>query len=131
MSDNLRSWRTLDEHTDPGVRFFGIQMEVVRIVESLPAPVLNVLSQPNDWQKQVRSATADASTGGKSALYVTFWTKFLERIHREHPNWTRARRPQTVNWLQAPIVRVGCRACGVASVGRASPQRALHRQRRR
>jgi hypothetical protein len=89
----------LNEHTDPDIRLFGIQLEVVKIGESLPAPVLHVVSQPNDWQKRVRSATAGARAGGKSALYLDFWTRFLERIHREHPTWTRARKPSTANWL--------------------------------
>jgi uncharacterized protein DUF4268 len=81
------------------LRFFGIDLEVVHIGESKPAPYLRLVAQPNDWQDRVKRIENAVSLSGKSALYFTFWTRFLERIQREHPGWTRARKPQSTNWL--------------------------------
>lgn len=89
----------LNQSTDERVRFFGLQIEVVRIGDSLPAVTLKVIAQPNDWQKRLKTSAAEASTSGKPALYYSFWSRFLERIQKEHPGWTRARKPQTSNWL--------------------------------
>jgi hypothetical protein len=89
----------LNQSTDEHVRFFGLQIEVVRIGDSLPAVTLKVVAQPNDWQKRLKTAAAEISSSGKPALYYSFWSRMLERIHKEHPGWTRARKPQTVNWM--------------------------------
>lgn len=44
----------LNDHTDDEVHFFGVEVSVVRIGDSLPAPVFTVVSRPNEWQKHVR-----------------------------------------------------------------------------
>ena len=81
----------LNDNTGDNAHFFGIQLQVVRIGQSEPAPLLNVVVQPNDWQKQVRAATQAGAITGKGALYVAFWTRFLERVHVEHPDWTQSK----------------------------------------
>jgi Domain of unknown function (DUF4268) len=93
----------LNENTGDNAHFFGIQLQVVRIGSSERAPLLNVVVQPNDWQKQVRAATQAISA--KGALYVAFWTRFLERVHAEHPDWTQSKAAGPYNWfeMKSPI----------------------------
>ena len=81
----------------------GHELQVVRIGSSERAPLLNVVVQPNDWQKQVRAATQAISA--KGALYVAFWTRFLERVHAEHPDWTQSKAAGPYNWfeMKSPI----------------------------
>lgn len=43
----------LNEHTDPDTRFFGIEIAVVQIGGSTPAPNFKLAVEPNDWEKQV------------------------------------------------------------------------------
>ena len=88
----------LSENTSDNAHFFGVELQDVRIVESLRAPVSNVVAQPNDWQKQVRAATQAGAVSGKGTLYVRFWRRFLERVHAEHPDRTRSRHPGPENW---------------------------------
>lgn len=88
-----------------------MELEVVRIGDSAPAPLFKVVALPNDWQKSVRAATAGPA-GSKNELYRQFWTKLLDRIKSEHPTWTRAAGgPQNWLWLTAPI-----RGCGLNPV---------------
>ncbi len=47
-------------------------------------------------------AKRTSKQAGKAPLYQTFWARFLERVHSEHPDWTNARKPQTANWLAMP-----------------------------
>ena len=101
----------LNEHSDQDTHFFGVELEVVRIGDSAPAPLFKVVALPNDWQKSVRAATA-GPTGSKNEVYRQFWTKLLDRIKAEHPTWTRAAGgPQNWLWLKAPI-----RGCGLNPV---------------
>ena len=58
----------LNEHTDPDSRFLGVQIEVVQIGESIPAPNFKLVAQPNDWEKQVKAATSASALTDKSQL---------------------------------------------------------------
>lgn len=83
----------LNENTQENVHFFGIELQVVRIGDSPPAPLFKLVAQPNDWQQQVRSATRSERIGTKAILYRNFWTRYLERLIDEHPDWSKARTP--------------------------------------
>jgi hypothetical protein len=102
----------LNEHTDQDTHFFGVELEVVRIGDSAPAPLFKVVALPNNWQKSVRASTASPATGARAEMYRQFWAKLLDRIKSQHPSWTRASAPaQNWLWLAAPI-----RGCGLNPV---------------
>lgn len=85
------------------VRFFGVELRVVRIGDSAAAPLLELRAQPNDWHAQLSAAASTGSrSGGKATAYEGFWTRFLERVRVEHPDWTRAQKPGTANWFAMP-----------------------------
>src|SRR5512132_402981 len=44
----------LNDRTDQKVDFFGVEIGLVRIGRSLPAPVLDVVVQPRNWRKSGR-----------------------------------------------------------------------------
>ena len=44
----------LNDRTDQKVDFFGVEIGLVRIGRSLPAPVLDVVVQPRNWRKRGR-----------------------------------------------------------------------------
>jgi hypothetical protein len=101
----------LNEHTDQETHFFGVELEVVRIGNSVPAPLFKVVALPNDWQKSVRAATVSPA-GSRNELYRQFWSKLLDRIKSQYPSWTRAvGGPQNWLWLTSPI-----RGCGLNPV---------------
>lgn len=85
------------------VRFFGVELGVIRIGDSAPAPRFELRAQPNDWHAQLSTAaSAGSRSGGKAVGYMAFWTRFLERVRLEHPGWTRAAKPGTANWFAMP-----------------------------
>jgi hypothetical protein len=92
----------LNEHTDPDVRFFGIEIQVVKIGTSEPAPNFKLAAQPNDWGKRVRAAAATTGLSERSQLYWDFWEQFLSRITAEYPDWTRAKATTTNSWYDLP-----------------------------
>ncbi|HEU4398170.1 MAG TPA: DUF4268 domain-containing protein [Actinomycetota bacterium] len=52
-----RGLEWLNERTDQQVDFFGVEIGLVRIGRSLPAPVLDVVVQPRNWRKAGRRRT--------------------------------------------------------------------------
>jgi hypothetical protein len=80
----------LNERTDESTRFFGVEIEVVRIGDSAPAPAFKLVAQPNDWGKQVKAAAQPGGMTERTQMYLDFWTKFSERLRAKHPTWTRS-----------------------------------------
>lgn len=89
----------LNTRTDENTRFFGVELGVVRIGESEPAPSFRLVAQPNDWEKTVRAATAQAEATGKQLLYTAFWQRWLELLQSDRPGWSRATRPPRDSWF--------------------------------
>lgn len=85
-------------------RFFGVEIAVARIGDSVPAPLFKLAAEPNEFHAQASSAARASSEGlsGKRALYMDFWGRFLERVQAERPSWTRARKPGSQSWFSMP-----------------------------
>lgn len=74
----------LNESTRDGVRFFGVEVSVVRIGTSPPAPVFNVVVRPNDLQK----ADVAVTSGDISELTLarrSFMTTVLQEVAKAVP----------------------------------------------
>jgi hypothetical protein len=96
----------LNEIAGERARFFAIEVNVVRIGLSPAAPLFKLVAEPNDWHAAISASARAIQTGGsKGVLYLAYWEKFLDKLHQEMPNWSKARKPQTSNWmdLQYPI----------------------------
>jgi hypothetical protein len=88
----------LNTHTSDGIRFFGIEIRAIRVDDSRPAPVLEVVARPNDWERRVASSTKPLSP--KMELYREFWDRYLTVARSQ--GWTTARTPQAQSWIAQP-----------------------------
>lgn len=91
----------LNERTDEGTRFFGVEVSAVRIGDSAYAPLFSLVANPNEWTKEVRGSTSAASSA-RSHAYQTFWTIVLEELQRSCPGWTKAKTPSSRQWMTLP-----------------------------
>jgi hypothetical protein len=89
----------LNARTNENTRFFGVELGVVRIGQSQPAPSFRLVAEPNDWEKRVRAVTQAEGLSSKQELYLKFWTRWLERLHADRPEWSRATRPPHASWF--------------------------------
>lgn len=89
----------LNEMTGEDVHFFGVQVGVVRIGTSEPAPLFDVVAKPNDWQKRVRSVARAGATTERGEKYRAFWTLYLDRLAETRPSWGHRSTPQAANWM--------------------------------
>ena len=85
----------LNEHTVEAVSFFAVELEVLRIGESLPALRLNVVAQPSEFQREVVKSTA-APPSPEEIAYQRFFRGLVEQLQTRHPGFTRAR-PERVS----------------------------------
>ncbi len=77
--EHLSAIRWLNEHTTDPFAFFAVKVDVVRIGDSLLAPVFNVLERPNEWNRQVERAAGLSELG---EFRRDFWAHFAAR----HPD---------------------------------------------
>jgi hypothetical protein len=104
----------LNEKTDEGVNFFGLEVELWRIGNSSIAPKFNIVSKPNDWTKQVQNA---ASKSGELSSHkqtqLKFWTAFKE--YMDANSNIRCQKPFPQHWLNSSIGRSGFHLSSIAS----------------
>jgi hypothetical protein len=54
--------------TDDRFRFFGLEVQVWRIGDSMKAPAFRIVSQPNEWARQARETARAVERGEMSEL---------------------------------------------------------------
>ncbi len=94
----------LNTHTHPTIRFFGVRLAAVTLAGAPPgliAPALELVVQPNDWEKQAQAATTAAAGGATPTqeLYRQFWSAF-EPLAKQR-GWTSGSAPAQ-NWWNLP-----------------------------
>lgn len=100
----------LNRITDDSFRFFGVEVELWRIGNSLAAPRFNIVSKPNNWSKLMHQATRviDASElSDTRALQLAYWTAFQSVLMSRGGAFVRERKPQPQSWMAYSIGRAG------------------------
>ena len=102
----------LNEATEEGYSFFGIEIELLKIDNSIPAPQFNIISQPNAWSKNIRE-TAQHSTEltGAKQQQLAYWSAFREYV-KEHGSPVRLQKPLPQHWTNLAIGRSNYWLCG-------------------
>ena len=73
----------LNEITDEGFSFFGLEIELWRIGDSPMAPKFNMVSHPNDWTKTV-SRISRAELTPTQELYFEYWTELRDLLEQRN-----------------------------------------------
>ena len=88
----------LNRNTDENFHFFGIEVEVFRIGDSVPAPRFEVVAKPNDWAKTTKQASRSrANFTELQKKYMAFWEVFGDQAAK-HGQFKRPK-PQPDMWL--------------------------------
>jgi hypothetical protein len=97
----------LNEITEEGVNFFGVEIELWRIGDSPVAPKFNVVSKPNLWTHTVSQAAKASDAGELSAtkqLQLEYWTAFREFI-KDRRGLPRPQKARPQYWMNFAIGR--------------------------
>jgi hypothetical protein len=100
----------LNAHTSGGFDFFGVEIDVIRIGDSVAAPRFNVVAMPNDWAKQARQVarrtSGDTPQTETEALYQEYWLA-LQDAYLASGEKGRFPKPWARQWLPFKIGRSG------------------------
>lgn len=75
----------LNSRTGEDTQFFGVEIEVWKIGDSLVAPHFNLVSTPNEWRKQGVSGTqASGNVSERQERYRAFFQQLIDTMREEH-----------------------------------------------
>lgn len=93
----------LNQITGDSISFFGIEVELWRIGDSPAAPRFTIVSQPNDWEDNVRGvAAASEKSRPSEILRLKYWTALREYL-LENKSKLRPQKPGTNHWYSFGI----------------------------
>lgn len=75
---HLSALNWLNDHTVEPFAFLAVRVKVVRIGDSLPAPLFEVIARPNDWDRQIQ-AVAPRGESELGQFRRAFWSHVIER----------------------------------------------------
>ncbi|WP_148208472.1 DUF4268 domain-containing protein [Solidesulfovibrio magneticus] len=107
----------LNQITDDKFKFFGLEIELWKINDSLPAPKFNIISMPNDWLKSVTKAKTVVSSELTStqSFYVEFWSGLFSQM-KHHCKILKPTKPLPQNWMNISIGRSYARLTAAVSL---------------
>ena len=94
----------LNENTKEGVSFFGIEIQLWKIGNSEPAPRFNLVSQPNNWAKNISSGSREYSE--INLLQKEFWSNLKDYMEKNKAS-VRLREPRPQHWSSIAVGRTG------------------------
>jgi len=87
----------LNEHTDEDINFFAIKMELWQIGGSPFAPKFQIICQPNNWAKAVKSSGGSRELTNTKLMQLDFWDKLKEYI-QTNDSKIRLQTPRPQHW---------------------------------
>lgn len=105
----------LNRITDEKFNFFGIEIEVFKIGNSLPAPLFQIISKPNDWSKSVKSIANNQGLTKAKTINLDYWQAFKTYIDNSGSK-IKCQKPQPQHWTSFSIGRSDFHMSAVVSV---------------
>lgn len=96
----------LNDNTPETISFFGLEIELWKIGNSLPAPRFNVVCEPNELTKLERSGSTLSEPTETKLLQLEFWTA-LRDYAAEQESGLSFRKPRPQHWYNLAVGRSG------------------------
>jgi len=87
----------LNERTNEQTRFFGVEIGVVKIGDSRPAPNFKLIAKPNSWGKTVMASNTARELSDREKLRQEFWEYAFNLMRNRHPEWGKLK-PGSDSW---------------------------------
>ena len=75
----------LNKNISEDINFFLIQVEVIQIDDSRPAPRFNVICEPNNWGRIIKSSASGNKLSDTRLLQGEYWEQLIEYA-KQNPN---------------------------------------------
>lgn len=96
----------LNEITDDKFNFFGLEIELWKIGDSLAAPKFNIVSKPNDWSRSIDPDSSKLSEREK--LLIRYWSTLRDHLLNKNSRLS-PHKPLPQSWMPFAIGRADFR----------------------
>jgi hypothetical protein len=97
----------LNEITEEGYSFFGLEIELWKIGNSVPAPKFNIVSRPNTWTKNVRESNQQHGELTEiKRQQLAYWSAFKEFMDARKGS-VRCQNGSPQHWVNMSIGKSG------------------------
>jgi hypothetical protein len=96
----------LNEITSEAFEFYGLEIELWRIGQSPPAPKLNVICRPNDFQRAASAAGGTSDASELNRMQLEYWTALHEKL-RQPGNQVEPQKAHPQHWSIFSLGRGG------------------------
>lgn len=96
--EHKKALEWLNENVDPegGPSFFGVEIKLIKIEDSPPAPDFRIVVKPNDWERLIKMSSQTMSETDKK--YLEFYSKLVDKYKKINPRGRKIK-PKPQNWL--------------------------------
>ncbi len=70
----------LNQRSDKNTKFFGVEIELWKIGDSLPAPYFKLVATPNNWRKEKVTTNKRENVSEKIAAYQPFFQGLIDAL---------------------------------------------------
>ena len=106
----------LNRITDDDFHFFGLEIELWQIGDSVAAPKFNLVVKPNDWSKTVKDSVTRRGLSEGQQTQVEYWTSFATFLEEQGARF-KPPKPYPSNWMGWGVGRSGISLQTVANSG--------------
>lgn len=92
----------LNKHTDDEISFFLLEVHAYKIGDSDPAPQFNIIEQPNDFVKTVKTVAKNNELNESQKQRLEFWTQFNDVVESKGKLFNK-RKATTDHWYNVAI----------------------------
>lgn len=92
----------LNRITDVTFNFFGIEIELYKIGDSIAAPMFNMVSKPNDWAKSVKKSASNPNVTDTKMLQQEYW-QGLKDFMEDNKSFVKMQNPRPQHWTTTAI----------------------------
>jgi hypothetical protein len=93
------------------ISFFLVQIEVYKIGDSEPAPKFNIICEPNNWGKTIKSSGTGDAVSATKLLQMEFWEGLKAYASANGTRVSFSHTPQPKHWFN---ISIGTSRCHIA-----------------
>ncbi|MDQ3005788.1 MAG: DUF4268 domain-containing protein [Chloroflexota bacterium] len=102
--EHRRALDFVNENASPELQCYGIEIQLWRIGNSVPAPQFKVVSSPNEYTSEIKADTSSGELTEAKALYLDLWMGFREYC-KEQGTIFKVRKPRPQHWFSIAVGR--------------------------
>ncbi len=99
-----------NRHISDSISFFLVQIQVIKIDDSPPAPLFKIISQPNNWGKSIKKSNSGDAISDTKLLQKDFWTE-LKDYANKNISLNLGRTPRPKHWYNISFGSSRCHIC--------------------